>query len=77
MHSDNSKQFVVANKELREMGKNMHKDEITKFGSEKCLQLPLNKASDAPLLNGACESLIRLVKCGLAISDSFLTFSEP
>ena len=35
-------------------------------------------SSDAPWLNGACESLMRLVKNGLikSVGDSILTFGE-
>ena len=38
----------------------------------------VNKSSDAPWLNGACENLIKLGKNGLnrSVGDSILTFGE-
>lgn len=50
---------------------------ISKLGSDKGVKWEFNKLSDAPWLNGACESLISLVKNGLLSSgDSVLKFSE-
>ena len=42
------------------------------------MQWSFNRTSDAPWLNGACESLIRSIKRSLqrAIGDAVLTFSE-
>lgn len=78
MHSDNGPQLVAANKELRDVSREFDLNSIPKFGSNKGVKWEFNKSSDAPWLNGACESLIRLVKSGLlrAVGDSVLTFSE-
>lgn len=78
IHSDNGTQLVAANKELREIAKSLDLDAISRFGNNDGIKWSFNKSSDAPWLNGACESLIRLVKNGISrsIGDSVLTFSE-
>ena len=78
IHSDNGPQLVAANKELRDASRVFDLNTISKFGSDKGVKWEFNKSSDAPWLNGACESLIRLVKNGLirSVGDSILTFGE-
>lgn len=78
MHSDNGPQLVAANKELRDASKEFDLNTISKLGSDKGVKWEFNKLSDAPWLNGACESLISLVKNGLlrAVGDSVRKFSE-
>ena len=77
-HCDNGSQLVAANKKLREIGKGLDVNAIYKFGGKERVQWSFNKSGDAPWLNGACESLIRLVKNGISkfVVDSILTFSE-
>ena len=78
MHSDNGTQLTCANKQLRDITKNLNMKDICKFGSNEGMTWSFNKAGDAPWLNASCESLLRLVKNGLSKSmgDSVLTFSE-
>ena len=78
IHSDNGTQLVAANKELRNIAKQLNLNKIIDFGTSKGVQWSFNKSSDSPWYNASCESLIRLVKTGLvkSIGESILTFSE-
>ena len=78
MHSDNGTQLIAANKELIAISKGLDVSEIKGFGDKNKMQWSFNRASDAPWLNGACESLIKSVKVSIqkAINDNVLTFPE-
>ena len=76
--SDNETQLVAASKILKDIMKEWDMEEILSFGSYEGMRWHFNTAADAPWYNGACESLVRLVKGGLtrAIGESILTFGE-
>ena len=78
IRSDNLSQLVAANKELREMAKNLNWSDISQFGTTKGLTWTFNRSADAPWQNGCSEALIRLVKRALvlAIGESILTAGE-
>ena len=78
IHSDNGTQLVAASKAMKEMTKEWHMEEISRFGTVEGMRWIFNKAADAPWYNSSCESLIRLVKKALTrlIGESVLTFGE-
>lgn len=76
--SDSGTQLMTASKVLKNMVKEWDMRDITDIGVHQGMRWYFNKAADAPWYNGACESLIRLVKQGLTrvIGDSVLIFGE-
>ena len=78
IRSDNGSQLVAANKELREMAKNLNWSDISQFGITKGLTWTFNRSADAPWQNGCSKALIRLIKRALvlAIGKSILTAGE-
>lgn len=56
IHSDNGTQLVDANKELREVAKDLDLDVISRFGYSDGIHWSFSKSTNAPWLNGACES---------------------
>lgn len=78
IHSDNGPQLVPASKELRDARNEFDLNTLSKFESDKGVKWEFKKSIEAPSLNSACESLIRLVKNGLirSMGDSIVTFSE-
>ena len=78
IHSDNASQLVAANKQLREISKNLNWPEICRFGTLKGLTWTFNRSADAPWLNGCSEALIRLVKRALlwSVGETIMTVGE-
>ncbi|XP_042883833.1 uncharacterized protein LOC122260556 [Penaeus japonicus] len=78
IHSDNGTQMVAANKELIKISRELDKRHIVRSMSNKGVEWSFNRSSDAPWLNGSCESLIKSVKMSIqkAIGESILTYAE-
>lgn len=78
IHLDNGTQLVAANKVLNGVITEWNMESIMNFGTFEGMKWHFNTAVEAPWYNGSCESLIRLVKRGLAciIGDSILTCGE-
>ncbi|XP_043192676.1 uncharacterized protein LOC122366428 [Amphibalanus amphitrite] len=78
IHSDRGSQLTAASKELREMTKSLHWEDICQFGVSEGVKWTFNRSADAPWQNGCSEALIRLVKRALvcAVGDSVLTAGE-
>ena len=77
LYSDNGAQLVAANKELKNVVKDLDSKSLQQFGVTQGLKWIFSSA-DTPWQNGISEALIKSVKRAitLAIGESMMTFAE-
>ena len=78
IYSDYGSQMVLADKNLKDLIKDLDHHKLTSFGKNEGLNWSFTKSADAPWENGCSEALIRLIKRHIAriIGDNILTFGE-
>ena len=78
MRSDLGSQLVCADKEMKQIIKQLDWRKIDKSGLDYGMEWEFSKSVDAPWENGLSEALVKLVKKNMAriIGSNILTFSE-
>ena len=78
MRSDLGSQLVCADKEMKQIIKQLDWRKIGKSGLDYGMEWEFSKSADAPWENGLSEALVKLVKKDMAriIGSNILTFSE-
>ena len=78
MRSDLGSQLVCADKEMKQIIKQLDWRKIDKSGLDYGMEWEFSKSADAPWENGLSEALVKLVKKNITriIGSNILTFSE-